>query len=92
MDVCNKKAVLLENEHQCRRFRELCKSYGILRTTGNTSLPVYMMLIKTPTNVSAVPNTILEGEEYSISEYGYNVISLNQFEHGLRKEFEHEKA
>lgn len=84
MATIEKKAVIIENDFQLKKFKKLCrmKSIGVAKPSADiNSYPIWEMLMKTSCGIFAVPNSELESStsKTSVIEMGFLPISLSQF-------------
>lgn len=82
MQILEDKAVIIENDFQLKKFRQICKIRGIgvaKPFSDINSYPIWEMLIKTSCGIFAVPNTELEYSKTSVTEMGFLPITLSQF-------------
>ena len=79
------KAVLIERQTQDRKLRNICRSLGYtVAPATNYKCPYYYMAVLSNNcgnqEVFLIPNSDLESERGSVSDRGYVIISIRQFE------------
>lgn len=81
--ILSKKAIIIENDYQFRKYKDICSTLNIFICMKNLKNTRYEMLIKSGGQWFSLPNTILEGSEDSVCGMNYIPITLKQFQHHI---------